>query len=242
MARSIVLNTKALQANMGLQSTSSMETETMPTVNTAPVVCSEPATAVVPASSVALVASIEAAQIKKAQMGDLAAFDWLIARYRQRAIRLATQVLRRPAEAEDLVQEAFLRAFAQIKTFRNDCAFYTWLYRIIVRLCLNRMRSPVWVISRNVRTLVGLDGSRAGVQMTSSPAPSENRVLVEKLLDSLSPILRTTLILREIEGLEYEEIAQTLNVPVGTVRSRLSAARSQFQALWLQIQEETHNV
>src|SRR5262245_40647301 len=87
---------------------------------------------------------VEMAWLEKAKRGDSAACDWLMTRYRERVIRLAAHVLRRPAEAEDLAQEAFLRAFSQITDFRGDCAFYTWLYRIVVRLCLNRMRTPFW--------------------------------------------------------------------------------------------------
>ncbi len=179
----------------------------------------------------------ESHYIRRAQQGDMEAFDWLIARHRDRALRLAFQILRQHSDAEDLVQEAFLRAFAQIRSFRLDCTFYTWLYRIVVRLSINRMKSPDW--QRSVQNeLIDINS----IPSHSQPAPSENRMLVEKLLSRLSPPLRLTLILREMEGLEYEEIASTLNIPVGTVRSRLSAARAQFQSLWLQIQEETQNV
>jgi RNA polymerase sigma-70 factor (ECF subfamily) len=160
-----------------------------------------------------------------------------MARYRDKALRLAAHVLRRPAEAEDVVQEAFLRAFSQIRTFRSDCSFYTWFYRIVVRLCLNRMRTPDW----RHRSEVSLDLS-VNSAAHNTPGPSETRALVETLLDQLSPTLRATLVLREVTGLEYEEIAQTLAIPVGTVRSRLSAARHQFRVLWLAVQEETRNV
>jgi RNA polymerase sigma-70 factor (ECF subfamily) len=76
----------------------------------------------------------------------------------------------------------------------------------------------------------------------NTPGPTETRTLVETLLDQLSPTLRATLVLREVTGLEYEEIAQTLDIPVGTVRSRLNTARHQFRILWLAVQEETRNV
>lgn len=183
-----------------------------------------------------LVSDDERHWILLAKQGDLAAFDWLIGRYRQRAVRLAAHVLRRPADADDVVQESFLRAFSQIRTFRSDCSFYTWFYRIVVRLCLNRMRSPEWRHRRDVEETTGYD------QVSRTPGPTETRALVEMLLDQLSPPLRATLVLREVTGLEYEEIAQTLGIPIGTVRSRLNAARSQFRVLWLQIQEETSNV
>lgn len=180
---------------------------------------------------------IELHWIGRARDGEVAAFDWLMARYRDKALRLAAHVLRRPAEAEDVVQEAFLRAFSQIRTFRSDCSFYTWFYRIVVRLCLNRMRTPEW----RYRSDLSLDLSENSAAHTSQ-GPSETRALVETLLDQLSPVLRATLVLREVTGLEYEEIAQTLGIPIGTVRSRLNAARCQFRLLWLAVQEETCNV
>ncbi len=180
---------------------------------------------------------IERHWLQCARNGDIAAFDWLMARYRDKALRLAAHVLRRPADAEDVVQEAFLRALSQIRYFRSDCAFYTWFYRIVVRLCLNRMRSPDW----RRRSELNLDVSTGSAQ-NSVPGPSETRALVETLLDQLSPTLRVTLLLREVTGLEYEEIAQTLEIPVGTVRSRLNAARQHFRLLWLAVQEETANV
>ncbi len=178
----------------------------------------------------------ERSHIDRARMGDLASFDWLIDKYRERATRLATQVMRRPADAEDVVQESFLRAFAQIKSFRSESSFYTWFYRIVVRLSLNRMRTPEYRHQRILETEMNL-----GTPRCSTAGPTETKALVETLLDQLSPQLRTTLVLREVTGLEYEEIAETLGVPIGTVRSRLNAARFQFKLLWLQIQEETQN-
>jgi RNA polymerase sigma-70 factor (ECF subfamily) len=147
-------------------------------------------------------------------------------------------VLRRPAEAEDLVQEALLRAFAQIRGFRGDCAFYTWLARIVIRLCLNRMRHPGW--HREMDLTLSADHLEA-IQ-PSTPEQYANRLLVETLLDRLSPPLRAALVLRELEGLDYQEIAAALQIPVGTVRSRLNAARSQFRTLWQSVMEETTHV
>ena len=181
----------------------------------------------------------EEEQISRAQQGDVAAFDWLILQYRDRSMRLASQIMRRPSEAEDVVQEAFLIAFTQIRKFRHGCTFYTWFYRIVVRLCLNRMRTAEWKNSEANATRAN-EGSV--IPCGFAAAPSENRILVDSLMDRLAPALRGALILREVEGLDYEEIAQALEIPVGTVRSRLSAARLQFQTMWLEIQKETQNV
>lgn len=180
----------------------------------------------------------ERAWIERARAGELAAFDWLMNRYRARALRLAAHILRRPGEEEDLVQEAFLRAFAQIHEFRGDSGFYTWLYRIVVRLCLNRRRFAWWNPDpdslRDV--LAYFQNARSREQSTV-----ETRVLVEQLLDNLTPPLRAALVLRELEGLEYAEIAAVLEIPVGTVRSRLSSAREQFRGLWQRALKETEN-
>ena len=177
----------------------------------------------------------ETVWLRRAKEGNLEAFNWLMNRYRERAVRLAAHVLRRPAEAEDLVQEAFLRAFSQIQGFRGEAQFYTWLYRIVVRLCLNRMRSPEW----GNRECEMDDLLLANVTVAET---SDTRLFMETLLDNLSPPLRAALILREVEGLDYTEIAETLQIPVGTVRSRLSAARLQFRTLWERAMEDVKNV
>src|SRR5258708_39124666 len=87
----------------------------------------------------------EAGWIARAKTGDEAAIGWLIARYRQRAVRLATHILRRPGEAEDVAQEAFVRAFRNLHSFRGEGRFYTWLYQIVVRICLDRRKLARWV-------------------------------------------------------------------------------------------------
>ena len=174
-----------------------------------------------------------------ARQGDVAAFEWLMNRYRDRAIRLAAHILRRPAEAEDLAQEAFIRAFAQIANFRGEAAFYSWLYKIVARQCLNRMRQPHWY-----REWEPAIEEETAQDTGGSPSPERHadRLLIETLLDALSPPLRAALVLREMEGLDYGEIAETLDIPVGTVRSRLNAARQQFRVLWERAMKEIADV
>ena len=171
----------------------------------------------------------EAGLVARARTGDEAAIRWLLTRYRERAVRLASAVLRRSSEAEDVVQEAFIRAFQRIKGLRNDSGFGRWLFRIVVRLCVDRTRSARWSAESGDADLSTACGS------SDSP---EAVAVVDALLVSLSPPLRAALVLREIEGLDYEEIAVVLSIPVGTVRSRLSAARQQFRRLWLEVDEE----
>jgi len=181
----------------------------------------------------------EAAWVARARAGDEAAFRWLLARYRARVVRLAAHILRRDGEsggeAEDVAQEAFLRAFRRLPSFRGEGRFSAWLFGIAVRLCLDRRRSARWTRE--------LPEEAAPPPSPSSPAgAADTRLLVEALLGRLSPPMRAALVLREMEGLDYDEIAATLGVPVGTVRSRLHSARAQFRALWTAALEEDDDV
>ncbi len=175
----------------------------------------------------------EALWLTRARAGEDAAYRWLLHRYRARVVRLAAHVLRRDGEAEDVAQETFLRAFRGLPTFRGDAGrFAPWLFRITVHLCLDRRRRTAW---------------QAETSDETAPVPvaptqdTETRLLVAALLDRLTPPMRAALVLREMEGLEYEEIAAALNIPVGTVRSRLHTARAQFRALWTAAQEENNH-
>jgi RNA polymerase sigma-70 factor (ECF subfamily) len=183
----------------------------------------------------AIEADEEREWLRRCREGDERAFRALLARYRGRALYLATQMLRDRAEAEDVVQEAFLRVFRGVRGFRGDARFHTWLYRIVVNLCLDRARrgppSP----------LLSLDEALDTSRFAASSA-CETRLRVEALLQRLSPEMRATLLLREMGGLSYEEIARELRIPVGTVRSRLNAAREQFRRLWLAEERESHDV
>jgi RNA polymerase sigma-70 factor, ECF subfamily len=152
--------------------------------------------------------------LEQSRLGDDTAVAALVARHRARLIRVAANVLRDRHEAEDVAQERFSRAFA------------SYLYRICVRLCMDRLRGR--------RPEPGIVD-----QAQDSAAPKvETRVLVERLLTELSPDLRLTLVLREMEQLSYEEVATAMNVPVGTVRSRLHTARERFRNLWLEAMAE----
>jgi RNA polymerase sigma-70 factor (ECF subfamily) len=179
----------------------------------------------------------EARQVVRAQSGDEAAIDWLLARYRCRVVRLATHILRHPSEAEDVAQEAFVRAFRNLRAYRAEGRFYTWLYQIVVRVCLDRRRLARWEAEKPLDTL-----PEPREQTDAALNAVEIRMLVETLLDQLTPPMRAMLVLRELEGLEYEEIAQVLHIPVGRVRWRLHTARAQFQELWRQAHQEADHV
>jgi RNA polymerase sigma-70 factor (ECF subfamily) len=172
--------------------------------------------------------------IARARTGDEAAFRWLLGQYRTRVVRLAAHVLRCDSEAEDVAQEAFLRAFRRLPDYRGQGRFSAWLFQITVRLCLDRRRSARW--EREAPEDAAPTASAPGTQ------PPDTRLLIETLLDKLTPPMRAALVLREIEGLDYDEIAAVLQIPVGTVRSRLHTARAQFRQLWTAIDEENSHV
>ncbi len=174
----------------------------------------------------------EALWIAQAKAGEEAAYRWLLERYRARVVRLAAHVLRRDSEAEDVAQEAFLTAFRRLPSFRGDGRFSAWLFQITVRLCLSRRRAAHWTAE--------MPDEFATVSPVRTDGDTDTRLLVSALLGQLTPPLRAALVLRELEGLEYGEIAQTLGIPVGTVRSRLNTARAQFRTLWTAAQEDPH--
>lgn len=157
----------------------------------------------------------------RCRAGDAEAMRQVIAKNRVRLVRVAANVLRDTNEAEDVAQDAFLKAFREIHRVREDSAFSGYLYRICVRLCMDRLRSR-----RAVTAEFDASCNRTGTVV-------ETKVLVENLLDTLSPDLRATLVLREMEQLSYDEIAEMTGVPVGTVRSRLHVARERFRAAYV---------
>lgn len=164
--------------------------------------------------------------VLRARAGERAAFDQLVGRYQRRLLRLVLRLLRDQAEAEDVVQETFLKAYRALPRFRGEAAFFTWLYRI----ALNGARNAI--LRRRQRT-----GPMGAVpSQLPSPAPEggtpeamllSKQVMqaIDAALEALPLELRTAIVLREIEGLSYEEIAQIMECPLGTVRSRLFRAR-----------------
>ncbi len=176
----------------------------------------------------------ERAWLDRCAIGDERAIRWVLDKYRERVIRLATHVLHNPREAEDVAQEAFVKAFRQIGQFRGDSGFYAWLYRIVINLCLDKMRR------KSSTSELPLEESICNFVAINPDV--EKRLSVEQVLNSLTPPMRAALILREVEGLEYSEIADVLAIPLGTVRSRLNTAREQFRKRWTALQDEANHV
>lgn len=175
--------------------------------------------------------------VEKAQGGDRVAFDLLVSKYQRKLGRLLSRFIRDPAEVEDVTQEAFIKAYRALPSFRGDSAFYTWLYRIGINTAKNYLVSQ----SRRAPTTTEFDTDEAetfedGDQLRDINTPES--VLLSKqigetvnsAMDALPEELRAAIVLREIEGLSYEEIAQIMNCPIGTVRSRIFRAREAVAA------------
>ena len=176
----------------------------------------------------------ERSMLDRCALGDERAIRWILCRYRERVVRLAAHVLHNSREAEDVAQEAFVKAFRQIAQFRGESGFYAWLYRIVINLCLDRMRR------KSASSEMPLDGTMPS--LTATTPDIDRRLAIEQVLNSLTPPMRAALILREVEGLEYAEIAAVLDIPVGTVRSRLNTAREQFRSRWTALLKESEHV
>jgi RNA polymerase sigma-70 factor (ECF subfamily) len=171
--------------------------------------------------------------VQRAQRGESGAFDALVRRYQHKVVKLVMRYVRNPTEAEDIAQDAFIKAYRALPRFRGDSAFYTWLYRIAINTAKNslaaRARNPVRLDADGG----GDDDDRPGLEerMIDAATPEalalteEIRATVNAAIDQLPEDLRTAIMLRELEGLSYEEIAKTMDCPVGTVRSRIFRAR-----------------
>ena len=176
----------------------------------------------------------EAALIERCRAGDLGAFEPLVEKYRQRAYRLAYNVLRDPEEAWDVAQDAFIRAFQALPSFRGDSAFYTWLFRIVMNVARDRARQHA-ARGRAFGTerVDEKDWDRIlvdqGVAPDANATQVEERERIVRALATLSEPHRAIIMLSDLEGLSYREIAEVLNIPMGTVMSRLHNARRRLR-------------
>lgn len=169
--------------------------------------------------------------VERVQRGDRRAFDLLVLRYQQRIIKLIMRYVHDSAEAQDVAQEAFIKAYRALPAFRGDSAFFTWLYRIAINTAKNHL---VAVQRRPIEYDLDLqspENYEINARLRDEESPEglllqeELRQTVERTIASLPEELRTAIMLREIDGLSYEDIAQAMECPVGTVRSRIFRAR-----------------
>jgi len=173
----------------------------------------------------------DAQLVRRVQKGDRGAFDLLVVKYQHKIVNLVLRYVRDPDQAMDIAQEAFLKAYRALPRFRGDSAFYTWLYRIAVNTAKNHLAAQR---RRPMDVELDLQDSEqydlhAKLKETDTPEgvalSQELNRTVQRAIESLPEDLRTAIVLREIEGMSYEEIAQTMECPVGTVRSRIFRAR-----------------
>jgi len=170
--------------------------------------------------------------VERAQSGDKHAYELLVIKYQRRLRRLISRFVRDVAESEDVTQEAFIKAYRALPSFRGDSAFYTWLYRIGINTAKNYLVS----LGRRVPTNSQFDAEDSeefeGAGLLQEVNTPENELMSKQVAEvvnssllKLPDDLRTALTLREIEGLSYEEIAEIMGCPIGTVRSRIFRAR-----------------
>ena len=175
--------------------------------------------------------------VERAQRGDKKAFELLVSKYQRKLARLLSRFIRDGAEVEDVTQEAFIKAYRALPTFRGDSAFYTWLYRIGI----NTAKNYLVAMGRRAPTTTEIDSEEAegyedGDQLRDLNTPENelaSRQIAETVNQTLAELpeeLRTAITLREIEGLSYEDIANIMNCPIGTVRSRIFRAREAIAA------------
>src|SRR5690554_3364059 len=171
------------------------------------------------------------ALIKRVQQGDKSAFDLLVVKYQHKILKLIMRYVRDPSEAMDVAQEAFLKAYRAAPSFRGDSAFYTWLYRIAINTAKNYLVAAGRRPAQFDVDLQDPEQYEAFSKLRELDTPEglalsdEIREAVNSAIADLPEDLRTAILLREIEGMSYEEIAQTMECPVGTVRSRIFRAR-----------------
>lgn len=175
--------------------------------------------------------NVDQALVERVQRGDKKAFDLLVLKYQQRILNVISRYIRDKDEVQDIAQEAFIKAYRALPRFRGDSAFFTWLYRIAINTAKN------YIVAQARRPpLVDIDSTEAeqydGASALKEYATPERLAMKDEIqqvvfaaIEDLPDDLRMAITLRELEGLSYEEIAETMSCPIGTVRSRIFRAR-----------------
>lgn len=172
--------------------------------------------------------------LKKFKNGDISAFEELVLKYQDRIYNLCRNMLGNTHDAEDAAQDTFIKAYQNLDNFRPEASFYTWLYRIAVNTCLDYKKKPFFE-----SFVKKADEGEEFIDEPASDRPSPEKLYESKQIGlalhnsirKLPSKLRTAIVLKEIEGLSYEEIADILELSIGTVKSRISRAREELRAL-----------
>ncbi len=185
-------------------------------------------------------ADADALLVERVKQGDKRAFEMLVVKYQRRVVRLISRMVRDTDLVDDIAQETFIRVYRALPQFRGESAFYTWLYRIAVntarKALLDLKRDPLVLASAAASEAENDETSRAESEPSTGETPEallaskEIAAAVNAAVAALSEDLRQAITLREIEGLSYEEIAELMNCPIGTVRSRIFRAREAIAA------------
>jgi RNA polymerase sigma-70 factor (ECF subfamily) len=169
--------------------------------------------------------------VARVQRGDKSAFDFLVIKYQHKIIQLVNGYIKDPSEAQDVAQEVFLKAYRALGSFRGDAAFYTWLYRIAINTAKNYLLSRSRRSSSSEVDIQDAEAIENAPQLQGMETP-ERHLLNEEIIDTIKTAIdnlpeemRIAIMLREFEGMSYEEIAVAMDCPVGTVRSRIFRAR-----------------
>lgn len=175
---------------------------------------------------------VDAELVARVQRGDKQAFDLLVLKYQRKIMRLLSRMIRDPGEIEDVAQEAFIKAYRALPQFRGESAFYTWLYRIAINTARNwlaqnnrRPSTPSAQENEEGETFDATDNLTDSSNPESEMASRQIADTVNKAINDLPEELRNAIVMREIDGMSYEDIAESMNCPIGTVRSRIFRAR-----------------
>lgn len=175
---------------------------------------------------------IDALLVERAQKGETKAFELLVSKYQRRLTRLLSRFIKNQNDIDDVAQETFIKAFRALPTFRGECAFYTWLYRIAINTAKNYLTSSDrrLLLTGDVADEdgVSLDAAELIPDLNTPEAElmkKEMAKIINDAVSSLNDDLKRAITLREMEGLSYEEIAEVMDCPIGTVRSRIFRAR-----------------
>lgn len=190
--------------------------------------------------------AIDLALVQQAQKGDIKAFELLVQRYQQRVGGVISKLIKDYHEIQDITQDVFIKVYKALPKFRGDSAFYTWIYRIAINTAKNHLVAKGRRIQNSDIEPVEAENYSGGFERQNFDTPDAEyeRQEIEKVVhDAIAELpddLKQAILLREVEGLSYEEIAETMNCPIGTVRSRIFRARDAVDSALKPLQQKEY--